>query len=141
MAIIKRILHVRMWLLIMGIAPFIGSLPDLLDLENSVRAAWNSQLTEGTIHIAKAYEIIWATHAMLFGSISIAVALLLSAGARAKYAAIASVAVLLFVAPGFAYSDYGDSNQLASGFLALFVSMHAMVLITGLVHWHDEDKS
>ena len=78
MLIIKKVLHVRMWLLIMGITPFIGSLPDLLDIENAVQNAWNAPLTERAMDIASAYEIIWTTHAMLFGAICIAVSFFLS---------------------------------------------------------------
>jgi hypothetical protein len=130
-----------MWLLIMGITPFIGSLPDLLDIENAVQNAWNAPLTERAMDIASAYEIIWTTHAMLFGAICIAVSFFLSSASRAKFAAIASAAVIVFIAPGFAYSNYGDSNQLSGGFLALFVLMHTMVLLTGLVHWNDGEES
>ena len=141
MQLLKKLLHLRMWLLIMGITPFIGSLPDLFDVENAVQQVWNiAPLTEAT-DIASAYAIIWITHALLFGAMCIAAAFILSAEARAKFATIASSAVILFVAPGFAYSNYGDPNQFNGGFLVLFVLMHAIVCLAGLLHWNDGKDS
>ena len=141
MELLKKFLHVRMWLLIMGIAPLIGSLPDLFDVENAVQEAWNvAPLTEA-MDIASSYAIIWITHAILFAAMCIAAAFILSAEARAKFATIASAAVILFVAPGFAYSNYGNPNQFDGGFLVLFVLMHAIVCLAGLLHWNDGKHS
>ena len=56
-----------------------ADVPDAL--ENAVQIAWDAPLTERAMDIASAYEIIWTTHAMLFGAICIAVSFFLSSDA------------------------------------------------------------
>ena len=140
MTLARKILNVRMWLLLMGIAPFTSMAVGVLDVAASVSDSWSaSPLTERELVIASAGETIWMGHAALFGAVAIAMAFLTSGKARARFTALSAIAVILFVGPAFAYSGYGEPSFFDAPTMTLFFMVHVVVLLAGLLNWNNEN--
>ena len=139
MTLARKILNVRIWLLLMGIAPF-TSMTGMLDVAASVSGNWSaSPLTGRELVIASAGETIWMGHAALFGAVAIAMAFLTSGKARARFTALSAIAVILFVGPAFAYSGYGEPNSFDAPTMTLFIMVHVVVLLAGLLNWNNDN--
>ena len=139
MDMVKKILNVKIWLLLMGIAPF-TSMTGMLDVAASVNGNWStSPLTDRELIIASAGETIWMGHAALFGTVAIAMAFLTSGKARARFTALSAIAVMLFIGPAFAYSGYGEPNSFDAPTMTLFIMVHVLVLLAGLLNWNTDN--
>ena len=139
MTLVRKILNVRIWLLIMGIAPF-TAMTGMLDVAATVSSNWSAApLTERELVIASAGETIWMGHAGGFGAVAIAMAFLTSGKARARFMALSAIAVMLFVGPAMISSGYGEPKFFDAPTMTLFFMVHVVVLLVGLLNWNNDN--